>query len=214
MGWTLHAYKDLMFRLFSIFGSFASLLALVLTLEPQAKDFGIWKIALLVLAIFFFLVSIALEFKTTGGKRFIPIDDGTRIRDYMYQWIKNGGRVAIFSRDLTWIADSEIKNLLISKAKNDEVTICLPKETPLTEELAAEGARIHTYSQLGHIPQSRFTIANFGRGDSRVAVGHRHGNLHVIEEFSAKDHPSFYMAHDLIQLVTRAATPNSSNRSS
>jgi hypothetical protein len=214
MGWRLHAYKELIYRVISIVGSFASLVGLVFTLEPTAKEFGVWKIALVAIAIFSFLMSIALEFKTTGGKRFIPISDTRRIRNYMFQWIKNGGRVAIFSRDLTWIADSEIKSLLIAKSKNDEITICLPKGTPLTEELAAQGARIHTYSQADHVPQSRFTIANFGRGDACVAVGHRHGNLHVIEEFSADDHPSFYMAHDLIQLVTRVAAPNSSNRSS
>ena len=104
---------------------------------------------------------------------------------------------------MSWVADDEIKGLLISKAKSDEVTICVPHETGLTKDLAAEGARIHTYSQTDHVPQSRFTVVNFGRGDARVAVGHRHGDLHVIEEFSANDHPAFYMALDLIQLVTK-----------
>jgi hypothetical protein len=183
MGWIFRAYKELIFRLVSIVGSFASLVGLVFTLGPDPRQFGGWTIGSLAIAIVFFVTSIVLEFKTVTGKCFIPIEKGKRIRDYMFQWIKTGGRVAIFSRDLTWVADDEIKRLLISKAKSDEITICVPKETKLTEDLAVEGARIHTYSQTDHVPQSRFTVVNFGRGNARVAVGHRHGDLHVIEEF-------------------------------
>ncbi len=46
-------------------------------------------------------------------------------------------------------------------------------------------------------PASRFTIAFFGRGGSRIAVGHEVADAHIIDEFDPGKHPAFYLAEDL-----------------
>ncbi|MBA7716071.1 hypothetical protein ES703_125132 [subsurface metagenome] len=119
----------------------------------------------------------------------------------MYKWISGGGRVEILSHDMSWVSDEEMKELLRSKARKDELCLCLPKEIPLSEELKKEGAQIYTYSELKYVPQSRFTIINSGRMDSQVAVGRRSGEKHVIEEFSIGKHPIFSVANDLVNLI-------------
>ena len=85
MGWIFRAYKELIFRLVSIIGSFASLISLVFTLGPDPRQFGGWTIGLIAIAVVFFVMSIFLELKTVIGKRFIPIEKAKHIRDYMFQ---------------------------------------------------------------------------------------------------------------------------------
>lgn len=203
MFWWIKANWELMYRLLTLIGVFASLAALVISLGPSLKDFGFGKSALVFFSLAFFVLAFFLELRSAFRKKSIPVADKKRIRDFMFKWISSGERVAIFSRDLSWVDDEKIKELLFSKASAGELCICVPRETDLTRELRHVGAEIYTYSHIDHVPQSRFTIVNFGRGGSRVAVGNRHGNFHVIEEFSANDHPAFYMANDLVMLVKK-----------
>ena len=126
----------------------------------------------------------------------------------MHDWIKYGGRVAIWTRDLSWAQNSETRRLLKTKAERNELILCLPKSNELTEELAAAGAEVCTYGANSlESPASRFTIVFFGRDGSRVAVGRANGNTHVIDEFAASGHPAFYLAEDLIALA-RGQTMN------
>lgn len=53
------------------------------------------------------------------------------INDYMYNWISKGGRVVIFTRDMSWASDARIKDLLLRKAELEELSICVPKKIPL-----------------------------------------------------------------------------------
>jgi hypothetical protein len=125
------------------------------------------------------------------------------INDYMYDWISKGGRVVIFTRDMSWASDPRIKELLYHKAAREELSICVPKKIPLTNELQKHGAQILSYESLGYIPQSRFTIINKDRMDANLAVGHRIKDDHVVEEFSIGAHPFFSVANDLVEIITR-----------
>ena len=119
----------------------------------------------------------------------------------MYKWIKNGGRVAIWTRDMSWAKDGKIRSLLRTKSGDGELVVCISKPTDLTAELGSLGAEIYFYGDHMQTPESRFTIANFRVAGSSVAVGRPDGRWHIIEEFQAGHHPAFHMAFDLVRTV-------------
>jgi hypothetical protein len=128
---------------------------------------------------------------------------GPKIQKYMYNWIENGGKVAILSNDMSWVVNDNMKNMLHVKARNNELDLYLPKEIPLSRELKESGAIVHTFQEIEYIPESRFTIINRGRMDAQVAVGRSKGQIHTIEEFSQGQHPVFHIANDLINILSK-----------
>ncbi len=127
-----------------------------------------------------------------------------KINDYMHQWISQEGRVTIFTRDMSWGGDARILRLLRTKASDGDLSVCLPRRIPLTEELEQHGAKIYTYEGLRYEPESRFTIVRKGRMDAQVAIGRRRdGGPHIIEEFSAGHDPVFHLANDLAEIIER-----------
>ena len=146
----------------------------------------------------------AIQATTSKSRRrhVIPKNDKASITRYLHDWIRGAGRVAIFSRDLSWAHDKAVKKTLKQKAAGRDLVICVPERVALIDELA--GAEVYTYKNLAHTPAARFTIVDFGHGDARVAVGRAQGSEHVIEEFTAADgHPVFWMAKDLVDLVMK-----------
>ena len=201
MTWLFIGHRQLVIRLLSIVGSTASLVGLVSVFAPKPSEWQQFPIILIAAALVCTGLLIYLEIKSEAFKRVYDIGDKAKIRDYMYEWLSKGGRVAIWTRDMSWVNDDEMRQLLLKKAKAKELIICLPQGIQLTEELSEEGALICAYNSLENAPGSRFTIVNYGQDGSRVAVGRREGDLHIIEEFSAGDHPAFYMARDLVRLA-------------
>jgi hypothetical protein len=121
----------------------------------------------------------------------------------MFRWISQGGRVVVFTRDHTWAHESRIRELLSTKARRDELTICLPADTDLTRSLRSDGAEIIAYPQLGYTPGARFTIINDGRvAGAAVAIGRQIDGIQVIEEFPIGD-PVFAVAKDLVEVLRR-----------
>jgi hypothetical protein len=103
---------------------------------------------------------------------------------------------------MSWAQDSDTQELLIEKAKRNELIICLPSVGQFVSTLQAAGAQVCAYGTDNlESPSSRFTIAFFGRDGSRVAVGRAEGDSHVIDEFSSADSPAFHLAYDLISLA-------------
>ena len=88
---------------------------------------------------------------------------------------------------MSWAQTNETRQLLFDKATVGELIICLPQETSLTDELKESGAEVWTYNALESEPASRFTIVQYGQEGSRVAVGRRKGDYHVIDHFSAEE---------------------------
>lgn len=164
---------------------------------------------LLFLAAAIFAVALKLEVADTLKTRPRVMRNADQIRDYMYAWIARAGRVAIFTHDMTWVRDEELKDLLRRKAREDELIVCLPNRTPLAQELDEIGATVYSYSQLNYVPRSRFTIIKLGRGDAEVAVGRDVSGSHVIEEFQIGRHPAFTMAEDLVSIIARISNDGS-----
>jgi len=175
---------------------------LLLAFLPSPKDLPWWAVTLLVLAVVAFVLLIVLEFFDRPGRRIYAKSDDQGIRRYMHEWIEPGGRVAIWTRDMSWAQNPETRQLLIEKARRNELILCLPKVNDFAAQLAEAGAEVCAYgSSLLESPASRFTIAFFGRDGSRVAVGRAEGDTHVIDEFSDGGHPAFHLAADLVTLA-------------
>lgn len=196
--WT--KWGDLSQRLLAIAGSLASLVGVVVGFFP--KEPPRWVVVLLVLAIVCLAVFVILELAAHRRRHVFAKSDAEGIKRYMHAWIQHGGRVAIWSRDLSWAHNAVTRRLLTDKSARGELILSLPEPIPLSNELAAAGAEVCTYgARRLESPASRFTIAFFGRAGSRVAVGHEAGEVHIIDEFHAGEHPAFYLAEDLIALA-------------
>ncbi len=63
----------------------------------------------------------------------------------MHDWINHGGRVAIWTRDMSWAQDIDTRNLLKGKATRNELILCLPAKNELATELATLGAEVCDY---------------------------------------------------------------------
>ena len=195
-------WSDLSLKLVALAGSLASLIGLLVVFLPYPRDLPWWALSLLISATLFFIVLVVLEFLSHRGRRVYNKNDVEGIRTYMHHWIEHGGRVAIWTRDMSWAQNAEMRGLLREKAKRNELILCLPELNPLATDLVAAGAEVCAYgTQCLESPASRFTIAFFGRDGSRVAIGRADGDTHVIDEFDARNHPAFYLAEDLIELV-------------
>jgi hypothetical protein len=195
-------WGEMVRKLVALFASVASIAGLLVAFLPSPKDLPWWAVTLLVVAVSFFVILIMLEFLDRRGRRAYAKADAEGIKQYMHEWIEHGGRVAIWTRDMSWAENRETRRLLTEKARRKELILCLPEASDFARELARAGAEVCAYGAgLLESPASRFTIAFFGRDGSRVAVGRAEGDTHVIDEFSAGGHPAYYLAADLVSLV-------------
>ncbi len=189
-------------NLFFELASLASMAGLLFAFDPPADGLPWWGIALLVGALVFFVTLVVMELASHRNRHAYAKSDIEKIRTYMHRWIEHGGRVAIWTRDMSWADNSETRRLLTEKAKRSELILCLPERNPLVSSLEAAGAEVCAYGRdVLEAPASRFTIAFFGRDGARVAVGRADGDIHVIDEFGAAMHPAFHLAGDLVALV-------------
>ncbi|WP_204910264.1 hypothetical protein [Microlunatus spumicola] len=187
-----------------------SLVAFFLLGWTPENDIPAWRWILLVIAVLAFGINIRgdwLAYKAESAKIY---QSGREIRDYMTSLLERGGRCAIFSRDLTWADHSDVRDLLNRKARRGELTLVLPKPTPLATELAAQGASLFTYPDLNCELRSRFTLVQLGTAAPSVAVGRPQGETVLVEEFDERTHPVVTLAEDLRtvleQISTRQAT--------
>jgi hypothetical protein len=196
------AWGELIWKLVALAASFASMVGLLVVFLPSPKDLPWWAVALMIVAVLFFVVVVVLEFFDRRGRHVYAKADAEGIKRYMHEWIEHGGRVAIWTRDMSWAQNPETRRLLTEKARRKELILCLPELNEFAAELTRAGAEVCAYgATLLESPASRFTIAFFGRDGARVAVGRAEGDTHVIDEFSAGGHPAFHLAADLVALV-------------
>ena len=151
------------------------------------------------------MVFAALTLRSEGSTRVFHYRDQSSIRGYLFDWIKSGRHVAIFTRDMSWSDDPPMRDLLEHKAQANELTVVLPKSIDLTEHLREIGATIVAYGDASNVRCS-FTITNYCAQGSRIAIGWRSGNYHIIQEYSAvDDDPAYYLAHEIVNLAMERA---------
>ena len=198
--WRLNVYKEKAFRLGSILVALVTVLGVILTILLPIQNIPLWMVIPFCLFALLLIPAFAIELRSELPTHVYRREDAEGIRKYLHRWLSNGGRVAIWTRDMSWANDPEMSRLLTGKAQANELIICLPREIARTNELKEAGAEIVAYGTID-APATSFTITNFERAGSRVAVGRPSGNLHIIQEFSQGEHPAFHMAEDLVRLV-------------
>ena len=148
---------------------------------------SVWRPALIVGVVVVLVGAIGLEVWDFYTGRAKGYRTPARINRFMHDWISQAGRVAIFSNDMSWVSNDvyvgprawmrlrgrnrpNIKQLLLSKAGDDELLLCLPQENALARELVARGAKLATYEDLGFVPEGRFTIVRHGQSHVRSCL--------------------------------------------
>lgn len=162
------------------------------------QEWGRWGYVLLALA---FVGGIWMTFhELTAWRKQKRFDKAApiKIRDYMYNWINTGGRVAIWTRDHTWVNDDPMRELLMKKAQNRELVLCLPCRTDLSEKLACAGAQVVYHGTKD--PRVRFTITHYNQAGMHLAVAKIEKDHHIIEEYD-QSQPITALACDLVALA-------------
>lgn len=195
-------YFNIARRLFVILVAVAGAVRLIVGFTQSGRE--TWQIVLALVVVLLGIIAGYFDVTESLSERprlSVKHSDQTRINEYMFNLLRHGGRVLIFSNDLTWVRESQkIQKLLAVKAAHDEVTLILPKENEIMDSLRAKGARTYTYPEHGLVPKSRFTIVYYGTADQKVAVGRRRSGLHVINEYGSTD-LTFALAQDLVDIV-------------
>ena len=158
-------WGELIRKLLALCASFASMVSLFVAFLPSPRDLPWWAVVLLVTAIFFLILLVVSLFLDRRGRRVYEKADTEGIRRYMHDWIEHGGRVAIWTRDMSWAQNRETRSLLTEKAKRHELILCLPKLDNLVKKLEAAGAEVSRTDQS--------TSNHRHHGDGRAEVPRR-----------------------------------------
>lgn len=199
-------WREVFLRLIAFTTATAALLGFTLPDLKAIDQLPWWRVTFGVVSVVLLIVVFILEIRSVPSHFAFQRSDSKNIKKYMHNWIANGARVVIWTRDMSWAKDKDTEDLLLEKARRGELIICLPSMTALTKRLESEGAEICAYGEVLSSPASRFTITLFERDGSRVAVGRGVGSKHIIDEFDARDHPAFYLAKDLVRLARLASS--------
>jgi hypothetical protein len=204
------ADSGLQARLLGIVGGYITIYAFVLTIFPADGRLSALQTLLLVAPLALLALSVVAELRSASAVTFFKKSDAAGILGALASWMDTHGELTVYTRDLSVADDPAVKDLLLRKARNEGLTICLPRETPklakFLHDLEQEGARVIKYSALGYEPMARFTLMSFGQPASgRMTVGKVLGDRHINEEVPPSD-PMYWIAIDLIAAL-RALDP-------
>src|SRR5690606_11689679 len=105
----------------------ASIAGFFITVYPHGQSLNALQVGLICLTVIFFGYLIYADINDHYKNRQKAFKNDSEINEYMYNWISKGGRVAIFTHDMSWANGQKMKDLLFAKARNNELCICLPK---------------------------------------------------------------------------------------
>lgn len=130
-----------------------------------------------------------------------------RITADLCEKIKEAGRIAIFSRDISWVTPgNEAEELLMKKAKSGELVLFVQSNTRVAQKLADAGADVKTYEEFsGYKPKARFTILDYEKTGSRVLIGYPSNGYHVIKEFNDSDRAIVDLIETFVQFAEHAS---------
>jgi hypothetical protein len=168
---------------------------------------NIWINLALIVVAGYSAIFFALDTVRAMKKRPLSFDRASTkgksaIAEHLVKHISSSGRVAILSRDLTWVAaGSEAESLLVKKAENRELTVFVKSETPITSMLRSHGADIRCYLPASFNPRSRFTILDYQNSGAHVMIGAPSGTKHVIKHYGIDDFEVVDLANDFMSVL-------------
>lgn len=189
--------RSLLFKIASVAAALGSSIKVIWSLKEEDQALSASQVVFLTIAVGLGVLAVVLEVQDYLKSRPKRYSSEKKVRDHMYKLIKDGGNVSVFTRDLSWVNDGQMIDMLKEKAKQDSLTLVLPKPISISNELKNAGATVINYGSHYTI-KSRFTICNMNRIDSTVSIGRQIGGKHVIEKYEDKDgHLAFSLAQDL-----------------
>lgn len=183
---------QLIFNLiFTVIGWLSSALALwMIWAETFRNSFFVFCLTISVVSIIYVILQINL-YKRNRQQTFIHSSQ-EKVNKYLYDWIKEGSRTVIFTRDFTWANSStNMLSMLEEKSKKHELIICLYQPTDITNRLKELGAEVYIHNL--HDLKSRFTIIHYGTNSPQITIGLRNadGN-YVNKRYSMQYDPHIY----------------------
>lgn len=189
--------RELIFNLlFTVIGWLASVIALWITFTNKVSPslFVLGSAIIAVFAIIYFWLQIRTykneqEQIRNKQKNIFVHSTPEAVHQYLYDWIKNGRRTVIFTRDFSWADyNQDMLSMLQEKARKHELIICLHKSTPITDELQKLGAEVYT-----HNLKSRFTIIHYGTHSPQITVGSWNDRGEFVNErYTQQSNPNAY----------------------
>lgn len=191
-------------RLIGAIGTFISCWS-VIDFDNNSFFMNFFLILVILIVAFYMISDIKHEY--LDRKRYKPNDP--KISAFLCEQLKTAGRVAIFSRDISWVTTgSEAEKLLLQKANSKELVLFVQITTPIAQELAKAGAEVRTYQRFsGYKPKSRFTILDYEKTGSRVLIGYSSNGEHLIDEFNDSDKAIVDLVETFVQLAEHASKP-------
>ena len=107
------------------------------------------------------------------------IKDKNAISRHLEDWLRNGGRCFILTRDLSWADDDNVKNCLLEKSAKGEIVIFMQKETTVSAHLHTQGADVRYYENFNYTFKNRFIISHWGTTVSKLTIPAVQGDAHV-----------------------------------
>jgi len=162
-----------------------------------------WGMVILILAS---IAYIFYQIKNAKNKNIFRYDKNKvkKVNDYLLDWLNQGSKTVIFTRNFSWANEPRIEKVLIEKARNDNLTVCLHAEA--TRGKTAE--TIKMLEQLGaeiyiHNIKSRFIIIDHDTHHSKVNVGRKDDKSNFVNErFYQSENPAAYHVFlELFELV-------------
>lgn len=188
---------QLLIRVVSSVGAFVGAASALVTLElPIPVAISVW------LLLGLSAIAVAwdvLEYVRRRPRVYPPKSE--EIVRYLAKWLGSGGRAAIFSRDLSWATDPDVLEVLRSKARAGEILAFVARVTPEMSELVKGGAELFEHARPQISLKSRFTVIDYGKAGSRLAIGIVEDGNHVIREYGPSDHVVMALAADLLELA-------------
>lgn len=185
----------------SILSGLASILGLIIAIfcNKQGNLSWIEWMSLIILC----LSSIYLLYDWyTHRPQSFDCNDKKNIDKYMLKLFSSRDPIFIFTNSMSWAENPDIMKQLKYKAKQKQLTVCLPKIIEKAKELKKDGARIIEYNYMNYIPQSRFTIVRYKSFSAKVSVGRTIDDIHTIEEYGNGKHIFFSLATDMANMLT------------
>lgn len=161
----------------------------------QGKDYSAvyWLIVAAVVGTVVLYICIQVAVYRRGmnaAKKVYVHSTENNAHEYLYDWLKKSGHTVIFTRDFSWAhCTDKMWELLKSKAKKNNLIVCLKKQTADTDALKQEGAEIYVHDVDGL--QSRFIIAGYRTRSPRITVGSKNDRgSFVNEQYNMQSSPN------------------------
>lgn len=161
--------------------------------------------------VFLFSVIRIIKLIREKSKNVFHANDTDGIKNYMEQWLNNDSRVVIVTRDMSWVSENDaIYNILLRKAKKDELTIIVKNSKNIVKQLETQGAKVFQYNNINFTPSVRFTFINYGLSNPRLAIGFKEHDFHKIKEFEKCGAIEYALAEDIFKILEEVGKNESS----